>query len=318
MTPRIIILTRSFGAGKGRSEGALERACLKGCSADFKQLSDILGPSDAEGIIVGTDYIGEEVLKLFPKLKCAVKFGVGVDNINVGECSTRGVYVAKLEAGINSATVAEFAFSLMLSAARTIASSDRDMKSCRWNRVVGTNLFGKTVGIIGTGAIGLKLTEFLSGFNVRLLGYDAFKNAQFCEKGGVYVSFDELLREADFISVHLPLNDATRGIVGEREMSIMKKGAIIINTSRGGVVDEKALLKALEEGRIGGAALDVFSKEPPTDWDLASHPKVVATPHVAAYTVETLEKMEDAAISVALSLIGGQPTATTLNPELPR
>lgn len=318
MLPGIIILTRSFGAGKGRSEGALEKARLKGCSADYAVLAEIEGPSDAEGIIVGTDYIGEEILNLFPKLRCVVKFGVGVDNINVGECSSRGVYVAKLEAGINSATVAEFAFSLMLSSARTIASSDRDMKTYKWNRTVGTNLFGKTIGIIGTGAIGLKLAEFLSGFNVRLLGYDVFKNNQFYEKGGTYVSLDELLREADFISVHLPLNDATRGIVGEKELAAMKRSAIIVNTSRGGVVDEKALLRALEEGLIGGAALDVFSKEPPADWELATHSKVVATPHVAAYTVETLENMEDAAISVALSLIGGQPTATTLNPDLPR
>lgn len=315
MEPKIIILTKAFGADDTRLSGALQKARLKGCDIKYETLNNIKEPNDADALIVGTDSINAVALSLFPRLKAVVKFGVGTDNINITECSERGIYVAKLNAGINSDAVAEFTLALMLTAARKIVSFDRCMKQENWKKSVGTSLVGKTVGVVGTGAIGVKLAHLLKGFDVKIIGYDLFPNERFKEEGGEYIQLDNLLRNADFITIHLPLNEKTKGIIGRAEIAMMKKSAYVINTARGGIVDEQALIEALDDKIISGAALDVFNNEPPLDWRLAKHVMAVATPHVAAYTVEALEKMEEAAIDTAMSLVKGVPTDTTLNAD---
>jgi D-3-phosphoglycerate dehydrogenase len=178
---------------------------------------------------------------------------------------------------------------MMFAMARNITQADSSMKDERWEKkqLKGTELWNKTLGIVGFGRIGCEVARRAKAFDMDILAYDVLDIEQICiEMGTKRTDFLDLIEKSDYITIHVPLVPQTKGMFGEKEFALMKKTAFLVNTARGGVVDEKALLNALNEGEIAGAALDVFEKEPPLDWELVKHPRLVATPHLASSTKE--------------------------------
>ncbi|AEH51078.1 D-isomer specific 2-hydroxyacid dehydrogenase NAD-binding protein [Pseudothermotoga thermarum DSM 5069] len=267
------------------------------------ELSKVL---PVHGIIVGVDPITRKVIESLPDLKIIAKHGVGVDNIDLVAVKERGVIVTNAP-GSNSESVADLTWALILAAARQIPKADRVTRQGRWDRLVGYEIYGKTIGIIGTGQIGLAVARRARGFNMKILAYDKFPNEKAAKEIGItYVSLEQLLKEADIITVHVPLTDETRGLIGRNEFEFMKRTAIFINTSRGEIVDEEALYEALKSNRIWAAGLDVYSKEPPIGNPLLELENVVLTPHLGAYTVEANLKMGMAAAKSIVQTFKGE------------
>jgi D-3-phosphoglycerate dehydrogenase len=232
--------------------------------------------------------ITKEVIEASDKLKLIVRAGVGLDNVDRKAAEERGIAVQNTPEA-PTVSVAELVFAMMLAMARNITQADSSMKDERWEKkkLEGTELWKKTLGIIGFGRIGCEVARIAKAFEMEILAYDVLDIGQICmEMGTKKTDFIDLITNSDYISVHVPLVPKTEGLIGEKEFALMKKTAYLVNTARGGVVNEKALLKALNEGAIAGAALDVFENEPPLDWELVKHPRLVATPHLASSTEE--------------------------------
>jgi D-3-phosphoglycerate dehydrogenase len=247
--------------------------------------------ADADGLLVGIDEVSRQVIEGSPNLKAISKYGVGVDNIDLQAARERGIIVTNTP-GVNTEAVADLAVALMLCAARQVVAADHSIRKGEWKKFMGVSLFKKTVGILGTGQIGRAVARRLKGFEADLLLYDIARDEEFAAAiGGRYAGLEEVLQEADFVSVHLPLLPATRNLIGEAELRLMKAGAIIVNTARGGIIDETALVKAIREKWIRGAALDTFSVEPLANEELRKLPNVVLTPHIGAYTEEAVLMM---------------------------
>ncbi len=232
--------------------------------------------------------ITREVIDAADKLKLVVRAGVGLDNVDSEAAKEKGVEVQNTPEA-PTVSVAEMVFSMMFSMARNITQADSSMKDERWEKkkLTGTELWKKTLGIIGFGRIGFEVARRAKAFDMDVLAYDVIDIEKSCiEVGAKRVNFEDLIKNSDYITVHVPLVPQTKGMLGKKEFAMMKKTVFLVNTARGGVVDEKALLKALNDGEISGAALDVFENEPPLDWELVKHPKLVATPHLASSTEE--------------------------------
>ncbi len=232
--------------------------------------------------------ITKEVIDAADKLKLVVRAGVGLDNVDKKAADAKGVVVQNTPEA-PSVSVAEMVFSLMLSLARNITQADSSMKAGRWDKkkLSGTELWQKTIGIVGLGRIGMEVGKRAKAFGMNVLAYDVIDISKACKEIGAKKSdLNTILEKADYITLHVPMLPQTKGMIAEKELKKMKKTAFLINTARGGVVDEKALLDALNAGLIAGAGLDVFENEPPTDWQLVKHPKVVASPHLSSSTEE--------------------------------
>lgn len=232
--------------------------------------------------------ITKEVIEAADKLKLVVRAGVGLDNVDQEAARAKGVSVQNTPEA-PSVSVAEMVLSLMFSLARRITQADSSMKNERWEKkkLSGIELWQKTIGIVGFGRIGMELAKRALALEMNVLAYGGRDIDKRCKELGVKkADLDTILEQSDYISLHTPLVPETKGLIGEKALGKMKRTAFIINTARGGVVDEKALVKALDEGTIAGAALDVFESEPPKDWHLVKHPKVIATPHLASSTEE--------------------------------
>jgi len=232
--------------------------------------------------------ITRKVIEAADNLRLIVRAGVGLDNVDSEAAKERGIVVQNTPEA-PTVSVAEMVFSLMLAMARNVTQADSYMKSERWEKkeLTGTELWRKTLGIVGFGRIGCEVARRAKAFDMDVLAYDVLNIDQMCaEIGAKKTDFIDLIKNSDYISVHVPLVPQTKGMFGEKEFALMKKTAFLVNTARGGVVDEKALLKALNEGEIAGAALDVYEKEPPLEWELVKHPRLVATPHLASSTKE--------------------------------
>ena len=248
--------------------------------------------NDFDAIIVRSrTKVTKEVIENGKKLKVIGRAGVGLDNIDVEEAKKRGIKVVNSPEGPTRA-VAELVIALAFNLFRGINKGDSALKEGKWikKQLVGRELEGKTLGIIGLGRIGRKVAKIACALGLNVLGTDIIKIQ--CEYAK-FVSLEEVLRNADIISIHVPLTDETRGLIGEKEFEQMKDGVVIINTSRGSIIDEKALYNALQSGKVAGAGLDVFSEEPPqSDFllNLINHPNVIATPHIGANTKEALQK----------------------------
>lgn len=292
----VLVASKSFGTGASR-ESLLQLFRKYNLSPVFSPLEQHGEDLDEfDGIIIGTSKITRELLIGSKRLRAIIKYGVGIDNIDVEAAKEKGIKVLNLP-GINAQAVAELALGLMFAVSRKIAWGDRSVRSGKWEGLIGASLVGKTLGIIGTGAIGCNLVNLASGLQMQVLGYDIAQNPAFLEAGGHYVDLETLLATSDFISLHLTLNSKTIHFMDQEKISKMKKGAILVNTSRGKVVDEQALTEALHAGHLGGAALDVFESEPPTSLDLITMDQVVSTPHIGAYTDETLRSMDETCVS---------------------
>jgi len=239
-----------------------------------------------------------EVIAAGKKLKIVARAGVGLDNIDVEAAKSRNIKVLNAPEAPTVA-VAELVFGHMLSFARQIPRADVGTKQGRWEKkeLMGIELRGKTLGIIGTGQIGQAVGHRAKAFQMKLLLCDVVRNQEFAEQTrGKYVDLDTLLRESDYITLHVPLLPSTKQMIGKRELGLMKTTAVLVNTSRGKIIDEKALIEALQNKKIAGACLDVYETEPPVDSPLFKLSNVILTPHVGASTVEA---QRDAAVIVA-------------------
>lgn len=275
---------------------------LSGSSAVSVDVRDDITPEDLisaigdyQGLIVRSrTQVTLEVLAAAARLEIIGRAGIGVDNIDVTEASRRGVLVENTPSG-NAVTTAEHALCLLLSLARHIPQASASMRAGKWEkqRYKGLELHGKNLGIVGLGNIGRIVADRARGLRMHVLGFDPFIGAEAAQRLGVeLVDFDTLCARSDFVTVHTPLTHSTRGLIGAEAIAKMKKGVLIVNAARGGIVDEGALHDALESGQVGGAALDVFVEEPPPpDHPLRNHPKVVCTPHLGASTGEAQEKV---------------------------
>ena len=232
--------------------------------------------------------VTKEVIASADSLKLVVRAGVGLDNVDLDAAKEKGVKVLNTPEA-PTASVAEMVLALMFSLARRVAVADSTMKAEKWEKkkLSGTELWQKTLGIVGFGRIGYEVAKRALVLGMKVLAHDVIDIDEICDDiGAERTDFDDLLKRSDYISLHVPLIPQTKGMIGERELDLMKESAFLINTARGGVVDEGALIKALDENKIAGAGLDVFEKEPPVEWGLAKHPKVVATPHLSSSTSE--------------------------------
>lgn len=265
----------------------------------------------------------KEVMDSSPRLKVIGTMSVGVDHIDIDYATKRGVYVVHTP-GVLTETTADLAFGLMLATARRIVEGDRMIREGRWKlawaptMMLGYDVYGKTLGIIGLGRIGAALARRAKGFNMKIYYYDVARRPDLEKELGVeYLELEELLRVSDFISIHVPLTPETRHMISEKELKLMKNTAILVNTSRGPVVDEKALLKALKEGWIAGAGLDVFEEEPlPPDHPFISLPNVVLTPHIGSASHDTRNRMAEYAAEGIIKVLRGEEPDNLYNREV--
>lgn len=246
--------------------------------------------AQVHGVIVrsGT-HLDAEALAHADCLMAICRAGVGVDNVDVAAATRKGVVVMNTPGG-NTISTAEHTIAMILGLARNIAPAYESVRQGRWDRkaFTGVQLMGKALGVVGLGRVGLAVAGRAIAMGVHVIGYDPFLSPERAAKEGVtsVANLDDLLRQSDFISVHTPLNEETRGMIGQRELALTKPGVRIVNCARGGIVDEEALAEAIESGHVAGAALDVFSTEPPGQSRLLSLPQVLATPHLGASTQE--------------------------------
>lgn len=239
---------------------------------------------DCVGIIIGVDPLDADVLRCAPQLRAVSKYGVGTDNIDLDYCKAHSIEVS-VTRGANSQAVADYAFSLLCACARKIPLIDRFCHEQDWAKRMGMDIYGKKLGILGLGAIGKGVAERAAGFHMDVLAYDLFWDETYATAKGIhYAPPEEIFSACDFISLHLPLTEQTRKIVDKAALTRMKPEAVLINTARGELIDEPALIEALRTGRIAAAGLDVFCEEPPTNADLYQLDNLIMGAHCAAST----------------------------------
>jgi D-3-phosphoglycerate dehydrogenase / 2-oxoglutarate reductase len=244
-------------------------------------------------IVRSQTQVTADVLAAGERLKVVARAGIGLDNVDVDEATRRGIMVVNAPQS-NIVSAAEHSIALLLAQARNVPRADAALRSGSWDRsrYRGVELLGKTVGVIGLGRVGAMVAERLASFGMRVIAFDPYVSKERARDLGVDVmpTLEALLVQSDFVSIHLPRTPDTEGLIGERELALTKQGARIVNTARGGIVDEEALAKAIESGHLGGAALDVFATEPTTESPLFGLEGVVVTPHLGASTVEAQDK----------------------------
>ena len=277
---------------------------------------------DKEGLVcLLTERVNEEFLRSTPKLRIACNVAVGYDNIDVDACTKRGVVVTNTP-GVLDETTADFAWTLLMAVARRVAEGEALARSGNWkgwnlDQLCGADVWGKTLGIVGFGRIGRSVARRASGFQMKVIYTDAVRVSEEVEKSlnAEFRDMNSLLAEADFVSLHVPLLPETRGLFDAPKILRMKPTAFLINTSRGPVIDEAALVAALENNKVAGAALDVFENEPVIHPGL-KRPNVVLTPHIASASIETRTKMAVMAANNIVALFKGQRPPNILNPDI--
>jgi glyoxylate reductase len=280
---------------------------------------------DCEGILtLLTDKIDAEIMDKAQKLRIISNYAVGYDNIDVKSATKRGIMVTNTP-GVLTETTADLAFALILATARRIVEADKFTRSGKWKSwgpmlFLGRDVYGATLGIIGLGRIGQAVARRAKGFNMKVIYYSRKRKEDVERELGVeYGELHSLLKEADIVSIHTPLTEETYHLIGEKELSLMKPTAILINTARGAVVDQKALYKALKERRIFGAGLDVYEKEPiDADDPLMELDNVVLLPHIGSASVETRGRMARMAAENLLAGLRGEKPPNLVNPEVLR
>lgn len=283
---KVICTSPSFAKYDASPKTALKEQGFELVTLPADAPLDALKPhlADTVAMIVAFTDVNAELLANAPNLKIVCKHGVGVDNIDLNATRERGIYVTNVP-DANKHAVADFAFSLILNSARQITPAVIATRAGQWPRIFATDVFGKTLGIIGLGNIGKQVALRARGFNMRVLAYDFYPDNQFAAANNVeFVALDQLTEQSDFITLHTPLTDQTRNLFDAARLKRMKKSAFLINVSRGGVVNEQDLYQALADNVIAGAAADVFDQEPLTDHPLFTLENFIPTPHIAGYT----------------------------------
>jgi len=284
-----------------------------------EELESIIG--DYQALIVRSETRATaEIIEAGKKLQVIARAGVGLDNIDVDAATRRGIVVVNTPTG-NTIAAAEHTIALMLALARHIPQADSRLKSGLWQRsdYVGTELKNKILGIIGLGNVGSEVARRAQAFEMRLIGYDPFVSPDYAHNLAVeLVAMEQLLKEADFITLHLPLTSDTKWVIGAKELSKVKPTVRIINCARGGLIDEEALFKAVEAGKVAGAAVDVFVNEPVTDSILFKSDKIIVTPHLGASTTEAQALIALEVAEQVLAVLKGQPAKYAVNaPQIP-
>ena len=271
---------------------------------------------DADAVItVPTDKVDASAMDAGRNVKIFANCAVGYDNIDVAEASRRGIIISNTPEVLNE-TTAELAFALMLGCARRVVDADRytregNFREWSATKFLGYDLKGKTVGIIGAGRIGSAFARMCSGFDMKVIYYNRNRNEDFeKEFAALYTGLDELLKRSDFISLHPPLTESTRHMISDREFGLMKRNAVLINTARGPVVDEKALVRALKDKRIFGAGLDVYENEPEIEAELKALDNVILLPHIGSATLDTRRKMAMLAAANVFEVLSGRKPKT--------
>ncbi|MBI5226778.1 hypothetical protein HY994_06135 [Candidatus Micrarchaeota archaeon] len=276
--------------------------------------------ADADGLMVrsGTQ-VTADVLAAAPKLNVVARAGSGVDNVDVPEATRRGVLVVNAPGG-NAVSAAEMTIALLMATVRKVPNANASLKAGEWKResFKGMEISGKVVGLVGLGAVGKVVARILNGFGARVLAYDPFITDEQADRIGVQkTELDVLLGQSDVVSVHVPLMDATRNMISGAQFSMMKRGVILLNAARGGVVDETALLDALKSGQVGAAGVDVFAQEPFAADSIAAQlvalDNVVATPHLGALTYDAQEKVAVQAAEQLIAGLLGKPVQYAVN-----
>jgi D-3-phosphoglycerate dehydrogenase len=297
---KVKVSTVAFSKNKYLVDELLQHFPLAEVNADGVRIPDDQLPgffSGAEGIIVGLEKISDQLLDQLPDLRIIAKYGVGLDNIDAVACKERGIKIG-WTGGVNKRSVAEMALGFILALCRNLYTTSNQLKTLVWNKSGGVQLSGKTIGIIGVGHIGKDLVSLLKPFGCNILVNDIIDIKDFVENHGLHsVSKDEIYRKADIISIHTPLTNETENLITKEVFACMKPTAYLINTARGGIVNEADLKHALQNGLIAGAALDVYRNEPPDDAGLLSCPELICTPHTGGNAYEAVVAMGLSAIS---------------------
>jgi len=311
MSYKILVATRSFGSTSQKPWDVLTQADSEIVKADMSQkisegrLIELL--QGVDGAIIGVVPMTAHVLENAPGLKVVSMHGVGVDHIDVTAAARLNIVIANC-LGTNDQSVADLTIGLMISVARDLPSVNMVVRSGGWGAHAGDELWNKTLGLVGLGRIGRNVAKRALGFDMKVLAYDPYVKLNDVGQGISLLNLEEVLKAADYVSLHAVLSSETRHIIGATQLQIMKSSAYLINTSRGALVDEEALYTALLENQIAGAALDVYDVEPPKDSPLLKLENVVLTPHIGAHTHESIERMGVmAAENVLWTLQGRQP-----------
>lgn len=310
----VLVTPTSFGKDDPRLRATLEAAVGR----------VIYNPSDrplasaalrellpgCHGFIAGLDTIDRDALAAADQLKVIARYGAGVDRVDLEAARARGIVVTNTPSA-NAGAVAELTIGLLIALARSIPAANAATRAGRWPRLSGLALEGKTIGLLGFGAIGRQVAQRLQGFDCRIAAYDPYADAGFAHTLGVdLLALDDLLGQADFLSLHLPALPTTRGMVDAAFLAKMKPGAYLVNTARGELVNEAALATALSNGHLRGAALDAFSSEPPASGNpLLALPNVIATPHTGAHTDGATNAMGWGALRDCLAVLRGEEPA---------
>jgi D-3-phosphoglycerate dehydrogenase len=266
-----------------------------------------------DGCLAGLDFITAKVINSCPSLKVISRYGVGVDRVDIDAASARNVAVCNTP-GANAQAVADLTFALILAVARKIPTLDRTTREGQWIRSTGVELYGKTIGILGLGAVGKGVAARASGFSMKVLAYDPYLDEKYAQEHGIIPStLCSLIRESDVITLHLPLTEKTRNILNGETMRAAKRGAIIVNTARGGLIEETAAYELLKSGHLGGLGLDAHEKEPPSGSPLFELDNVVFTPHTGAHTLEASANMANMAVRSLIDVLSGRDCAYVLN-----
>ncbi|HXG36949.1 MAG TPA: hydroxyacid dehydrogenase [Dehalococcoidia bacterium] len=290
-------------------------------SPDTKEETFRQEVQDADIFVVRLAKVSAAVLESAEKLRVIARPAVGVDNIDIEAATRLGIPIV-YSPGSNTDSTAEHTFALILALDKHVCEANAAAKEGRWGlrQQLTTQireLAGATLGIIGLGAVGRRVAELASAFRLRVIAHSEFASAEDARRlGAELTDMDTLLAESDYVTIHTALTERTRGLINEQALAKMKPSAFLINTARGPVIDEDAVLAALDSGRIQGAALDVFSVEPPDpDHPLLKHPKVLVTPHIAGMSRDSTKRMYDVALDDLFRLLDGKPAQNVLNPQ---
>jgi len=314
---KILITPRSFAS---TSKKTLEMFRKKGYEIIKNETSRPLNNremsvkiKDVDGIIIGIDDLNAQIIKQARNLKIISKYGVGVDNIDIKAATAQGIVVTNTPKA-NIDAVADLTFALMLALARRIPEANRETKAGNWKKFIGTSVWRKKLGVIGLGKIGKQVVKRARGFEMEILCYDIIQDEEFARQFSIrYVDLETLLKESDYITIHAPLNTATRDMIGYEELEMINENAFLINTSRGGIIDEKALYNTLKNNKIKGAALDSYKEEPPENSPLAELENIIMTSHNGAYTKEAINNMGIQATQNLIDVLEGREPENIVN-----
>lgn len=319
---RVVVGSRSFGqlsdVGVKLLNGAgfdVWRIPPEERPLDESKMVEIVARENPEVVVTGAEPITKQVLEAGPNLRMIMKHGVGVDNIDIQTATTLGILVANAP-GTNTEAVADMTIAMMLALLRGVYNAVQSTKSGGWERFVGHDLGELAIGVVGTGKIGLAVIRRLGGFGSDVLAYDIVHNQDLLSHPKVrYVEMAELLQDSDVVTLHVPLVADTKAMIGRNELEMMKPTAYLVNLARGELVDEVALFEFLQQKRIAGAAVDVYAVEPPKSSPLIGLDNVLSTPHIAAYTYESMEHMSRICAQTIIDAMRSIACPNILNPQ---